>query len=173
MPAGPEVHLLPIVLAREIVQVGLAGAGDGHARRAALLAEAGLKAIPVETTGPLPRLSLLFIAGLSKDESSTLAARARSTGILVNVEDVPDLCDFHVPAIVRRGDLVITASTGGRAPGLARRLREWLEERFGPEWNGHLQIMSEARARWRTDGLAPGDVAARTRDLISAKGWLQ
>ena len=165
--------MLPIVLTREIVQVGLAGAGDGRARRAALLAQAGMDAVAVDAKGPLPRIALLFVAGLDQDTSRTLAERARTAGILVNVEDVPELCDFHVPAIVRRGDLVITASTGGRAPGLARRLREWLELRFGPEWDGRLQTMREARAGWRADGMPPAEVAERTRDMISEKGWLQ
>ncbi len=165
--------MLPIVLAREMVQIGLAGSGDGRARRAALLAEAGMEAVPVEGTDQLPRIALLFIAGMDQDAARALAARARAAGILVNVEDVPELCDFHVPAIVRRGDLVITASTGGRAPGLARRLREWLEDHFGPEWNGRLQTMSEARAGWRADGLAPSEVAERTREMISKQGWLQ
>ena len=165
--------MLPIVIAHEIVQVGLAGSGAGHARRVALLAEAGMEAVPVDPTGPLPRIALLFVAGLDLEAARALAGRARTAGILVNVEDVPELCDFHVPAIVRRGDLVITASTGGRAPGLARRLREWLEDRFGPEWNGRLQFMGEARDGWRADGLAASEVAERTRDMIAEKGWLQ
>jgi precorrin-2 dehydrogenase/sirohydrochlorin ferrochelatase len=137
------------------------------------LAEAGMEAVLVHETGPLPPVGLLFVAGLDPQTARALAVRARAAGILVNVEDVPELCDFHVPAIVRRGDLVITASTGGRAPGLARRLREWLEERFGPEWDGRLQDVSQARAGWRADGLPPGEVAEKTRDMIAANGWLQ
>lgn len=173
MLAGAEAQLLPIVVTRENVQVGLAGAGEGRTRRATLLAEAGIVAVPVDVTGPLPPVALLLVAGIERRAAEMLAARARAAGILVNVEDAPELCDFHVPAIVRRGDLVISASTGGRAPGLARRLREWLEERFGPEWSDHLQSISEARAGWRADGAAPGEVADRTRALISDNGWLR
>ncbi len=62
--------------------------------------------------------------------------------MLVNVEDVLPLCDFHVPAVVRRGDLLLTASTGGAAPGLARALREWLAQNFGPEWTDRLKDIS-------------------------------
>ena len=72
--------------------------------------------------------------GVSVDLARELAARARRLKVLVNVEDVLPLCDFHVPAIVRRGELLLTASTGGQVPGLARRLREALAEQFGPEW---------------------------------------
>jgi len=59
---------------------------------------------------------------------------ARNAGALVNIEDAKPLCDFHVPSLVRRGDLVMTVSTAGRSPGLARRLRRHLEKLFGDEF---------------------------------------
>lgn len=165
--------MLPIVLSDEFSAVGLAGDGEARARRAALLAEAGMHPVSVAPDAPLPRLAVLFVAGLDPAASAALAATARAAGILVNVEDVPELCDFHVPAIVRRGDLLLTASTGGQAPGLARRLREWLEGRFGPEWKLHLEEVSTARAGWRAGGLPPDEVSRRTSALVSQKGWLQ
>jgi len=165
--------VLPILLSTEFKNVGLAGAGEGRARRAALLAEAGITPVPVDDKGALSDLAVLFIAGLDRSASEALAGRARSSGILVNVEDIPELCDFHVPAIVRRGDLVLTASTGGRAPGLARRLREWLEHRFCPEWSSHMEEVSQSRSVWRAEGLSALDVSDRTRALIAEKGWLQ
>src|ERR1700760_993665 len=78
-------------------------------------------------------------AGLPEGEARLLATRARAQGVLVNVEDVLPLCDFHVPAVVRRGDLLLTASTGGQVPGLARALRERLAAQFGPEWTGRVK----------------------------------
>jgi precorrin-2 dehydrogenase/sirohydrochlorin ferrochelatase len=165
--------LLPILLSAESGPVGLAGVGEGRTRRAALLAEAGITPVPVDENGTLPDIRVLFVAGLAPSAAAHLAVRARDAGILVNVEDIPELCDFHVPAIVRRGDLVLTASTGGRAPGLARRLREWLEERFGPEWSSHMEEVSQSRSAWRAEGLSPRDVSDRTRSLIAEKGWLQ
>jgi precorrin-2 dehydrogenase/sirohydrochlorin ferrochelatase len=118
-------------------------------------------------------LRLVFVAGLDEAESRGLALRARAAGALVNVEDMTELCDFHVPAIVRRGDLTLTVSTSGRVPGLARRLREWLADRIGPEWEQRVGSLSEARTEWRTDGLAPSEVSKRTRDLIEQEGWLR
>jgi len=170
--AGAEAVLLPIILSDEFASVGLAGSGEGRARRATLLADAGIVPVPVDLVGPLPAIRVLFIAGLDNDAAADLTRRARAAGILVNAEDIPELCDFHVPAIVRRGDLVLTASTGGQAPGLARRLREWLEGRFGPEWKLHMEEVSTARAGWRADGLQPQEVSRRTRELVSEKGWL-
>ena len=169
----PEALLLPIVLAPESVRVGLAAAGESRARRQALLAEAGLEPVLVERRSVLSSLHVLFVAGLDPESSADLAHQARREGILVNVEDMPELCDFHGPAIVRRGELVLTASTGGRAPGLARRLREWLEDHFGPEWNSRVDELGRSRDGWRTAGLSPHEVSERSRTLIAEKGWLQ
>ena len=166
--------MLPITLSAA-TRVGLSGEGDALGRRAALLVEAGLRAelLPSDVDdAQLAGLKILFVAGLDELQTLSLASRARALGVLVNVEDEPDLCDFHVPAIVRRGDLVLTVSTGGRAPGLARRLREWLEQQFGQEWQGRLRTLSEARSTWRADGITPTEVSRRTNQLIAEQGWL-
>jgi len=158
-----------------MVRIGLAGTGEGLARRRAMLAEADVDPVSVgveSSDAALHCLSVLFIAGLERAAAAELARRARAGGVLVNVEDAPELCDFHVPAMVRRGALLLTVSTGGRAPGLARRLREWLQRRFGPEWDRHLETVGTARAGWRSEGLAPDQVSQRTRDLVERKGWL-
>lgn len=163
--------MLPIALNPSSTKVGLTGQGEGLARRAALLAEAGIE--PIATAGEdLAGLQVLFIAGLGAAQSAKLARQARAQGILVNVEDVPSLCDFHVPAIVRRGDLLLTVSTGGRSPGLARLIREWLERRLGLEWSGRLQEISGARDHWRKQGETLASVATRTRDFVEERRWL-
>jgi precorrin-2 dehydrogenase/sirohydrochlorin ferrochelatase len=167
--------MLPIVLNPVTLKVGLAGQGDARDRRAALLAEAGVEArlLPQNPSDEvLAPLQVLFVAGLDEGESRDLATRARALGVLVNVEDVLPLCDFHVPAMVRRGDLLLTASTGGQVPGLARALRESLAEEFGPEWTARLKELGLARARWRSEGLTPGEVSANVRELIARMGWL-
>jgi precorrin-2 dehydrogenase/sirohydrochlorin ferrochelatase len=157
--------LLPLALDPAAVKVGLVGQGDALARRAALLAEAGIELVAEGYT-------ILFVAGLSLSESARLAREARGQGVLVNVEDVPALCDFHVPAIVRRGDLLLTVSTGGKSPGLARMIREWLEHRLGLEWGGRLREVSASREQWRRQGQPPADVARRTRQFVEDRDWL-
>jgi len=164
--------MLPIVVNPGTVKVGLAGAGEGTARRLALLRAAGIEPAEVDGDETPQGLSILFIAGLERAAAAELAAGARARGVLVNVEDAPELCDFHVPAIVRRGALMLTASTGGRSPGLARQLREWLERRFGAEWDGRLEALGAARRRWRAEGVAADGVAERTRRMIDGQGWL-
>jgi precorrin-2 dehydrogenase/sirohydrochlorin ferrochelatase len=165
--------VLPIALDPTVLRIGLCGAGEGLARRHATLTEGGATPVVVAPDAPLTGLHLLFVAGLGRTEAATLAARAREQGTLVNVEDVPELCDFHVPAVVRRGDLAITVSTGGRAPGLSRVLREWLGNAFGPEWNARLDEISAARTAWRGEGLSLQDVSRHTRELVARKGWLR
>ena len=167
--------MLPITLDPRMIRIGLAGSGEGLARRKALLVDAGADPVTVSqesSDAALHCLSALFIAGLDSRTAEVLAKRARAGGVLVNVEDRPELCDFHVPAIVRRGALTLSVSTGGRAPGLARRVREWLQDKFGAEWEARLDTIGQARAQWRSEGLEPQDVSDRTRDMIDRKGWL-
>jgi precorrin-2 dehydrogenase/sirohydrochlorin ferrochelatase len=59
---------------------------------------------------------------------------ARRAGALVNVVDTPQMCDFFNPAVVRRGDFLVSISTGGNAPMLASHVRQELEARFGHEY---------------------------------------
>ncbi|HTQ14653.1 MAG TPA: NAD(P)-dependent oxidoreductase [Rhizomicrobium sp.] len=168
-----EAALLPIALAPKFVKAGLAGKGEGLARRAALLAEAGAQAVAIAAdVDELPDIHVLFVAGLDARQSARLAMRARAQGVLVNVEDVPSLCDFHVPAIVRRGDLLLTVSTGGRSPGLARLIRQWLERSLGLEWGGRLCELSGAREAWRKQGALPVHVAERTVRYVEERSWL-
>ena len=167
--------MLPITLTPHRLKAALIGQGDALVRRQALLSEAEVEARLLPQDVPdeaLAGLNLLFVAGLDEGESRALATRARALNVLVNIEDVLPLCDFHVPAIVRRGDLLLTASTGGAVPGLSRAFREWLADAFGPEWTGRIQDLSAARARWRSAGLTPAEVSAKVRDMIVNRGWL-
>lgn len=165
--------MLPIVLNRNAVRAGLAGAGEALERRRTMLADSDIAPITVSAdTVALDGLSVLFVAGLSLAASTRLAKLARGQGILVNVEDVPELCDFHVPAAIRRGDLVLTVSTGGKSPGLAKLIREWLEQKLGLEWSGRLKEIAQARASWRAQGHRPSDVAQHTRDFVRERHWL-
>lgn len=165
--------MLPIVLDRSVGQVGLAGAGDALERRREWLEAAGVVALPVSAVNELRGLKFLFVAGLGRPQAAGLAGAARAAGVLVNVEDEPALCDFHVPALVRRGDFVLSVSTGGRAPALAKLVREWLDARFGPEWASYLQNAGDARTAWRVDGVPAPELSRRTRVLAAAGKWLE
>jgi len=97
---------------------------------------------------------------------SAIYREAQARNVLVNmVDDIPR-CDFAAPAIVRRGDLVIAVSTGGRSPALARRLREELEIRYGPEWVDVLEVLGTARDATLSALPDVGDRARRWRRAL-------
>nr|WP_268894597.1 bifunctional precorrin-2 dehydrogenase/sirohydrochlorin ferrochelatase [Heliomicrobium gestii] len=75
--------------------------------------------------------------------------------ILINTVDIPSLCNFYVPAVVRRGDLTIAISTNGASPAVARRIREKLEATFGEEYGEYLQLMKSLRAQVLRDVTDP------------------
>jgi precorrin-2 dehydrogenase/sirohydrochlorin ferrochelatase len=167
--------MLPLVFLPEKPTL-LAGRGPAFAKRRALLEGAGLTRLAVHDGLPpalaLDGRQLIFGAGLTDAESEWLATAARMRGVPVNIEDVPHLCDVHVPALVRRGALLLTFSTGGAAPALSAALRAWLEEAFGEEWAGRLEDVAALRARLRAEGHPPAEVSHAVRAHLDAAGWL-
>lgn len=72
---------------------------------------------------------------------------ATANGQLINVVDDTPHCNFIAPAVLRNGDLTIAISTGGKAPALAVRLKERLQEQLGPEYARFLDLAGELRAQ--------------------------
>lgn len=93
---------------------------------------------------------LIICATDDEAVSQAVAAAAKAQGKLLNVCDVPDLCNFTLPSIVRQGDLELTISTNGKAPALSRWLRRHLEERFDERWSRGLTMLSRIRQEART-----------------------
>ena len=100
-----------------------------------------------------------------------VAEDARAAGVLVNVVDRPELCDFIVPAQVRRGDLVVAVSTSGAAPALAKRLRERLEKEFGPEYATYLAVLREVREDLKKRNI-PADLRRRIFERLASDDLL-
>lgn len=88
---------------------------------------------------------LAVVATSSRGLNERVYREARRRGVLCNVVDVPDLCDFFYPAIVRRGDLQIAVSTAGQSPSLAQKIRQQLEKQFGPGYAGWVAELGETR----------------------------
>ncbi len=84
---------------------------------------------------------------------------AHERRLLVNVADKPDLCDFYLGAIVKKGDLKIAISTNGKSPTVAKRLKEVLNEALPEEIDTTLQRMSELR------NSLSGDFAGKVKTL--------
>ena len=88
---------------------------------------------------------LAVVATSSRGLNERVHREARRRGVLCNVVDVPDLCDFFYPAIVRRGDLQIAVSTAGQSPSLAQKIRQQLEKQFGPGYAAWVAELGETR----------------------------
>ena len=114
---------------------------------------------------------VVFIADLPPEEVSDIAIAATIAGALVNVEDHKGWCDFHSPSVVRRGDLLISVSTNGQSPALAKRIRTMLETVFPASWAERVVEIARLRRRLRAHGLA-AEVAGATDALIANRGWL-
>ncbi|AMX84601.1 siroheme synthase [Geobacillus subterraneus] len=89
--------------------------------------------------------AFLVIAATNDRGVNEAVAQAAAPGQLVNVVDDPERCDFHVPAVVRRGPLTIAVSTEGASPAVARRIRRELEEQYGEEYGPYLEFLQRAR----------------------------
>jgi len=100
----------------------------------------------------------------SEGVNGRIAADARKRGIPVNIVDNPALCDFILPSVVERGDLLIAVSTGGKSPALAAKLREELEEVYGPEYAVLVEILGDLRERV----IAAGGPSAENRERFAA-----
>jgi precorrin-2 dehydrogenase/sirohydrochlorin ferrochelatase len=92
---------------------------------------------------------MFLVIGATDNEklNRQISDDARQMGILCNIADRPEACNFILPAVVQRGDLVITISTSGQSPALAKRLRRKLEEQFGQEYADFLLLMGAIRKK--------------------------
>ena len=105
---------------------------------------------------------IAIVATASRDLNEFVYREAQARGVLCNVVDVPEYCDFFYPAVVRRGDLQIAISTSGQSPSLAQKLRQQLEKQFGPGYAGWVAELGETRRLVQASDLAP----ERKRELL-------
>jgi precorrin-2 dehydrogenase / sirohydrochlorin ferrochelatase len=108
-------------------------------------------------------LSVLWIADLDEAVAQEIAALARSHKTIVNVEDVLPLCDFHTPAIVRRGQLLVSIGTKGSSPAAASFVRRLLELALPMAWGDVLASLATSRQKMRTEGASPREIIAASK----------
>ncbi|MHC4480988.1 MAG: precorrin-2 dehydrogenase/sirohydrochlorin ferrochelatase family protein [Planctomycetota bacterium] len=95
--------------------------------------------------------------------NEAICRKAVRRRIFCNAVDQPDACSFHVPAVARRGLLQLAISTGGASPALARRIRQRLEQQFGPAYEPLLEALTDLRRH--VQRRYPGSQARRQRAL--------
>jgi len=182
--------LLPINLQVEGRRCVVVGGGEVAERKVGLLLECGAEVVVVSPTltARLRRLAeqgeltyharkfvpadlegaLLVIAATDDPAvNEQVAAEAQARGLLVNAVDQPQMGNFHFPARLRRGELLLTVSTGGCSPLLARRIREEWEQQYGPEYAALMELLGELRAEVKeriAEAAARREVWARMLD---------
>lgn len=102
--------------------------------------------------GDLDEALLVIAATSAPGVNQAVFRNAESRGILCNAVDDIAFSHFYYGAVVQRGDLQIAISTNGRSPALAQRLRQELEEKFGPEYEDWLQWLGAVREALRACG---------------------
>ncbi|OHD07496.1 precorrin-2 dehydrogenase/sirohydrochlorin ferrochelatase family protein [Sphingopyxis sp. RIFCSPHIGHO2_12_FULL_65_19] len=139
---------LPIFLnlaGRTVVLVGKGEAADAKAR---LIVRAGGRIVPEWEEGA----AIAFVALDDEADARAAATALRARGLLVNVVDRPDLCDFTTPAIVDRAPVTIAIGTGGASAGLAKAIRQRIEALLPARLGALASALHAARgalkARW-------------------------
>jgi precorrin-2 dehydrogenase/sirohydrochlorin ferrochelatase len=159
-----NVVLYPIFLDLSGRRCVVVGGGEVASRKARKLLQARarvvvispeispeLESVAVEVNrrpyeeGDLEGAYLAFAATDSREVNAAVAREAKERGIPANVADRPSEGDFALPSTLRRGRLQVAVSTGGASPALARRIKDELEESFGPEWSGLVEELHAAR----------------------------
>jgi siroheme synthase-like protein len=93
----------------------------------------------------LDRAFLVIAATADTDVNIAVHEDAEARTMLVNVVDVPPLCNFILPAIVRSGPLAIAISTAGASPALAKRMKREIAEQFGEHYARLAVLLNDAR----------------------------
>jgi len=88
-----------------------------------------------------------FLVIAATDSNGTNRKISEDALHLVNVVDMPSLCNFIVPSVVRRGPLTIAVSTSGISPSMAKNIRKELEGLYGREFAGHLNYIKKMRVK--------------------------
>lgn len=145
------LHSLPLFLRLSGRPVILLGEGEAAAAKGRLLERAGAVLTDDEQAD-----AAIAVVALEGDAADAAAARLKARGLLVNVVDRPELCDFTTPAIVDRDPVMLAIGTGGASAGLAKALRQRLEallpERLGATAAALAGARATLRARWPDGG---------------------
>jgi precorrin-2 dehydrogenase/sirohydrochlorin ferrochelatase len=113
---------------------------------------------------------MFLVIGATDDEelNRQVSNDANRLNTLCNIADRPEVCNFILPAIVERDDLIITISTSGKSPALAKKLRKTLESQFGKEYGVLLKLMGAVRKKLLSQAHEPEAHKPLFEQLIAA-----
>ena len=163
------MNLFPIFLKLEGRHCLVVGGGLVGAQKIAGLLEAGAQVTVVDPSiaaaarelfgdrvtwhtrkylpGDLDSVYLVIAATSDPAVNQEIYGDAQRRGILANVVDVPPLCDFYYPAVVRRGSLVVAVSSQGESPHLAQRVRDEISRLLPEELDEAVKRIGDGRRR--------------------------
>ncbi len=100
---------------------------------------------------------MFLVIGATDDEAVNrrISEDAEGRRMLCNIADRPEVCNFILPSVVQRGDLVLTISTSGASPAFAKKMRKCLERQFGEEYSDFVRLMGAVRRKLLSEAHAP------------------
>jgi len=101
---------------------------------------------------------LVITATGSPDVDQKIYDECEARGLWINSADDPERCAFTLPAVVRRGDLMVTVSTGGNSPALSSWMRQKLEALVGPEFEEVVNELAQERELIHAEGRSTEDI---------------
>ena len=191
------MKLFPVNLNVDGRRVLVVGGGTVALRKVRSLKECGAKVTVVSPKfcAPLARMrsirrvkrryrasdlkGMVLVIGATDCEATNRKVHAdAAAGIPVNIVDVPDLCTFTVPSVIRKGQLMVTVSTGGGSPALSRQVRRAIDSSLDPTYADQLDLLRKLRPRVQAAGLSEAKRMAllkrmagpETRRLLKTKG---
>ncbi|MDY0389600.1 MAG: bifunctional precorrin-2 dehydrogenase/sirohydrochlorin ferrochelatase [Desulfobulbus oligotrophicus] len=118
---------------------------------------------------------LVFAATNNSHVQQAVCRDARMAGLLINVADTPEACDFQVPAVVRRGELTLGVATNGASPAVAAMVRRRLEQEFGEVYGVLTVLAGLIRVQLLAEGRESGEVKLLFEKILcdDIVQWLQ
>lgn len=116
--------------------------------------------------GDVARQALVIAATDDRSVNAAVASAARRRGIPVNAVDDPPNCTFIVPAVVRRGDLTVAVSTGGKSPAAARLVKERIGAMLGDEYAALVRLLGAHRGTMKQSVAGQGKRARAWKRII-------
>jgi siroheme synthase-like protein len=104
-------------------------------------------------------INLVIAATDNRELQITIKESCQKKGILCNIADTPDLCDFYLSSVVQKGNLKIAISTNGKSPTIAKRIKEVLDDAIPDEIDEVLQNINVVRKK------IAGDFAEKVKKL--------
>lgn len=117
----------------------------------------------------LNKKDLVLVATNDKEENKRIAYLARQKHLLANVADTPDICDFYLSSVVRKGNLKVAISTNGMSPTLGKRLKEVLGEALPDNLETAMEQLKAVRDMLKGDFTYKVEELNRITSILTEK----